>query len=535
MNTQDLWNDLQKAALVSGSMPQDNALDHPWYIRVLQGFAGWLAALFLLGFFAVAFAFIFKKPNSVLLFSAAISCSVFAYVLFKAKSTDFLAQFGLALSLCGQILFAIALFWSIKTENSEAYFILGFYQLLLALLLPNYMHRLLTLTFSLLTLMFALKVHGIWGLDTAVCAVAVSLIWIKEDKWGKWAEFWQAIAFASAIALVLGSVFLIGKNYLFYYTRSVHGGWFYENAPLLGSILIALVLVNVVWVILKENKINLSSKEAGFALIFSIISVLISFKVYGLSTGLLVALLGFIRHSKVLLVLGLVCIISFFSWYYYNLNYTLLYKSILLMAAGGAMIFGYWFLQRLYSKRSKAVAYHFKLTKPSTAAAVVFATVFALIVAVNINISKKESLIATGDSLLFRLAPVDPRSLMQGDYMRINFAIAGKISSALQAQDKDDYIKLRNLEGSAIVEKDKNNVVKFVKLADNQATKATINANHYKIFFKFRNYRFQLTTDAFYFQEGKAKHYNKAVYGEYRYHDGEMLLVNLIDKDFKIL
>ena len=74
-------------------------------------------------------------------------------------------------------------------------------------------------------------------------------------------------------------------------------------------------------------------------------------------------------------------------------------------------------------------------------------------------------------------------------------------------------------------------MVNFVELYTDQELKE----NQYKLPFKYRNYRIQLTTDAFYFQEGKAQHYNKAVYGEYRYKNGELLLVNLIDKDFKVL
>ena len=42
----------------------------------------------------------------------------------------------------------------------------------------------------------------------------------------------------------------------------------------------------------------------------------------------------------------------------------------------------------------------------------------------------KERVISRGDVVYLRLAPVDPRSLMQGDYMALNFAIGMEVSAA---------------------------------------------------------------------------------------------------------
>ncbi|WP_319022245.1 GDYXXLXY domain-containing protein, partial [Proteus mirabilis] len=48
----------------------------------------------------------------------------------------------------------------------------------------------------------------------------------------------------------------------------------------------------------------------------------------------------------------------------------------------------------------------------------------ALVLAfVNAAIWQKEALIGTGTTVYVELAPVDPRSLMQGDYMRLAFAL----------------------------------------------------------------------------------------------------------------
>src|SRR5262245_62663361 len=48
----------------------------------------------------------------------------------------------------------------------------------------------------------------------------------------------------------------------------------------------------------------------------------------------------------------------------------------------------------------------------------------ALLVLVNATILSRERLIEEGRTVLLELAPVDPRSLMQGDYMRLQFRAA---------------------------------------------------------------------------------------------------------------
>jgi uncharacterized membrane-anchored protein len=45
------------------------------------------------------------------------------------------------------------------------------------------------------------------------------------------------------------------------------------------------------------------------------------------------------------------------------------------------------------------------------------------------SIYDKEQLMAKGKQIYFHLAPVDPRSLMQGDYMRLSFAVLDSVTN----------------------------------------------------------------------------------------------------------
>ena len=51
--SESLWHQLKKQQKVKGDMParEQDEVENIWYIRLIQGIAGWLAALFLMGFF----------------------------------------------------------------------------------------------------------------------------------------------------------------------------------------------------------------------------------------------------------------------------------------------------------------------------------------------------------------------------------------------------------------------------------------------------------------------------------------------------
>ena len=54
--------------------------------------------------------------------------------------------------------------------------------------------------------------------------------------------------------------------------------------------------------------------------------------------------------------------------------------------------------------------------------------------------------------------------------------------------------------------------------------------------YRMRNNRIQFATNAFFFQEGDAKKFQAAKYGEFKVaDDGELLLKAMYDKDLKLL
>lgn len=141
----------------------------------------------------------------------------------------------------------------------------------------------------------------------------------------------------------------------------------------------------------------------------------------------------------------------------------------------------------------------------------------------NWSVYQKEQTLKDGQLFLLQLAPVDPRSLMQGDYMRLNYKEA---SSDLPDKQTDT-------RGYAILRTDSNQVGEIVRL---QNTLEPVNDNELVIKYKIINRRLFLGAESFFFEEGQDTLYQKAVYGGLKVDDkGQSLLVGLYDEDFHLI
>jgi len=150
-------------------------------------------------------------------------------------------------------------------------------------------------------------------------------------------------------------------------------------------------------------------------------------------------------------------------------------------------------------------------------------TLVLVLIVVNFSIYNKEQLLTNGNIVYLKLAPVDPRSLMQGDYMALRFDIASKISKALSNDKNHDGLVNLNVDDSGIAT--------FSNIVDDKPRKGDI-----VVKFRKREGRIKIATNAYFFEEGSASQLEGAEYGEFRVNEsGELLLVSLVDKHLKSL
>ena len=150
----------------------------------------------------------------------------------------------------------------------------------------------------------------------------------------------------------------------------------------------------------------------------------------------------------------------------------------------------------------------------------------AILVLANHSIYSRERLLAEGRVVLLELAPVDPRSLMQGDYMALQFAVANSARDALQRPAREDPLRidLPPSDGRMVATVDEKGVATYRRLDDGQP----LAADEIHLRYRVRHGEIKFATNAFFFEEGTAARYGNARYGEFRVgDDGEMILTGL--------
>jgi uncharacterized membrane-anchored protein len=149
--------------------------------------------------------------------------------------------------------------------------------------------------------------------------------------------------------------------------------------------------------------------------------------------------------------------------------------------------------------------------------------------AVNLSIAQKERLLREGQVVYLELAPVDPRSLMQGDYMALRFA-AGNEAHAQLRRGEGGRERPRTADGRMVVTLDARGVGTFRRLDRGEP----IAPNEVRLRYRVRNGELKLATNAFFFQEGHARYYERARFGQVRVApDGELLLEALRDPELQ--
>ena len=129
----------------------------------------------------------------------------------------------------------------------------------------------------------------------------------------------------------------------------------------------------------------------------------------------------------------------------------------------------------------------------------------------------EERLIADGRPVFVRLAPVDPRSLMQGDYMQLDFAIP-------QAVLDDAGGLLDRGRPHVVARMDERNVATVLRLYKGEP----LAADELRIELTPLHGDWVLVSDAWSFREGEAERWARARFAEFRVDaGGRALLVGL--------
>ena len=344
----------------------DNQSDNtPWFIHLFFGFSGVVSSVFLVGFLTLLLTQIgiFEHVGLQLIIGIALSAVAFAaFTHKKTRQNTFWNSLAFAISGAGQMYLLFALFSSALTDLSKIWlFVL--LQIIMTLIMPNFFYRLLSSMAALGGLVYLLNFYqlpelsmGLLALITIMANVQryplLSRLSIKRKITQRQITTFnisKALSYASAIILLGISVYLISAEY----GRSfINDGQAFSYNYILAQGLLILASLYATYLILKRYHITPLAKPSLIIMSIVIILGILSVYVSGLLATSLVIAIAFANSQRVLLGLGVVALVSYIFWYYYQLDTSLLIKSGSMLIIGLVVLLLRELLKRLSSPKA---------------------------------------------------------------------------------------------------------------------------------------------------------------------------------------
>ena len=368
---------LQQQGLIDTQNVSDKLLNNaesaarsPWFISLLFGMSGILASLFFIGFLTLMLdnTGLLDSTLAVIIIGALLSV-IGGFLFYNARSrhSPFWNGLAFAITLAGQGYIAFALLTSEIAEPLNIMLLL-LVQLLMTVVIPNFIYRLLSATLALSCLFYPLNYYNLSEVSLGLLALITSVTHLQRytlaafipTKWrASFFDISSAIGYASAYVLLNISVYFIAAEYgnSFDNLDSLdnYGEAFSYNYYLAQGLL-TLASLYAAYLILKRYHIKLLS-TAGLLISAAIIILgVISIYVSGLLATSLIIIIATANSQRVLLGLGVIALVGYIFWYYYQLDTTLLVKSASMLVIAIALLLMRWLLMKGYFANIKPSA-----------------------------------------------------------------------------------------------------------------------------------------------------------------------------------
>ena len=342
----------------------------PWFISLFFGMSGILASLFFIGFLTLLLDNTGLLDSTLAVFIIGGILSVIGGFLFynaRIRHSPFWNSLAFAITLAGQGYIAYALLASEIAEPLNIMLLL-LVQLLMTVAIPNFIYRLLSATLALSCLFYLLNYYHLSEVSLGLLALITSVTHLQRytlavfipRKWRMNAlEIMSAMGYASAYVLLSISVYFIaaeyGNSFANFNSLDSYGEAFSYNYYLAQGLL-TLASLYAAYLILKRYHIKLLS-AAGLLISAAIVLLgIMSIYVSGLLATSLIIIIATANSQRVLLGLGVIASVGYIFWYYYQLDTSLLVKSVSLFVIGIALLLLRWLLIKSYFAQIKLSA-----------------------------------------------------------------------------------------------------------------------------------------------------------------------------------
>ncbi len=307
-------------------------------IKIVSVFGGLLASLAFLGFLFITGLYD-SEAGLLLLGSLCIAGAIWINKKFDKTLVDMVS---VSAFIIGFILIGIG-FGGLEINQNITYLVFIVIALLSLVIVHRYILSfvsVLVVNGSILALISSNNAFSLIAVYIAALVSFTTYIFLKEAKMitvGKaLSKLYAPLRIGLVLSLFAALILFFRKDILPIPADVV---W-------LSSAIIMLAIIYVVHTLL--NLLNVTSAQHKTVVyIFSILILLPTAAAPAIAAALLVVLLSFLVNYKTGLFLGAIAFICFVSRYYYDLNFTLLTKSILMFVSGIFFLALYFFISRI--------------------------------------------------------------------------------------------------------------------------------------------------------------------------------------------
>jgi uncharacterized membrane protein/uncharacterized membrane-anchored protein len=541
----------------SAQVGQDNAHKNmleqahiqPWYMKLPMALGIWLGALL-----TACFVVLLSYDS---LGRAGMGCLGFVFsvagVWLCRKKGFTPRQLGLASIFCGLLLCAAFLVDDVKT--GLLFYTLIFLGLWAAMKAPS--ARIICFAAALIAFLFLFEyvkfsfrtfedMHETEGafpllataMFTLATAFSLAILGSQRKKISAATPFLASAAGGALLFAMLGAVFVLclpespiptAEKALFYgVPLGILSGavFLLFNKPGTLAFKITLMLAGIVLAIIGS---------------FSPVSAL----------GLILLLLAKSRADLILMGFAAVYLALGITFYYYNINISFVQKTVAMMVSGSILLV-FAAAAGIILSRFLAPGNPQQVTQTGQAILsgallprlICILTLAGFLVSYNVSIASKEALLEQGAVMLLKLRPVDPLSLLQGYYMRLDFDAERIIAAHLDVGENEDadsasaggtFANKPAAQGLAVMRAVGGDEYVFARIYAGGELAPGEQLLAFKIIYaNFSSVR--IGGGSYFFEEGYEKLYSRASYAEFRVDtDGSSVLKQLRDEDKRVI
>lgn len=508
---------LRRAAGAAIDQPETH--DAPWFVRGFAAVGTWFGGVLFMIFLAAVE--VYEMPAVALVLGLAMLGGAVGASR-RGDESVFRTQLVWVLVLAGQSLIIMSVAESTRSEHVASVAGVVLQVVCVALVKNRSLRALCTgaLVVALSLMMLGFEVP--WGQEIVLTlATAGTLaVWIHESRISasSLSPLWAPAAYALPLGLVFPHAVLV-------VLREDHSSL--HTAPWVLTIALALMGLWVIAVAVREQSPGPTS--AGVAAAVGLVLIAAATRdVPGVTTALLLLIVAHLRRRRGLEAIALFFLAGSLAVFYYQMSVSLLAKSLWVLASGVVLLAGVPIIDRV-SGRGLTRA---RLAQPGAwlrarrrdlaITAVLAAACLAIPAGL---VASKERVLATGQPVYLELEPRDPRSLMQGDYMVLRYAMEDAVLAQSPERGK----------GTLIVSLDERGVASFARVDAGEP----LADREQRLRFRYVLHgdpSVRIGAESFFFEEGTADVYAVARYGKLVVDpEGRSVLVGLADENLRPL